>query len=90
MPEHWRHERGLLDTSVIIDLEALAASQLPREVAVSAITMAELAARAFMQQAIPRNVVAGRTGCSAPKLLSILFPSTAMRPGPTAGSSRPS
>lgn len=39
-----RHQRGLLDTSVIIDLEQLDAADLPREVAVSAITMAELAA----------------------------------------------
>ena len=39
-----RPARGVLDTSVVIDLDALAASQLPVEVAVSAITMAELAA----------------------------------------------
>lgn len=39
-----RHQRGLLDTSVLIDLEQLDAADLPREVAVSAITMAELAA----------------------------------------------
>jgi hypothetical protein len=39
-----RPERGLLDTSVIIDLDELEAAQLPIEVAVSAITMAELAA----------------------------------------------
>lgn len=43
MPEN-RRERGLLDTSVIIDLERLDATLLPFEVAVSAITMAELAA----------------------------------------------
>jgi predicted nucleic acid-binding protein len=39
-----RPERGLLDTSVIIDLERLASEQLPIQVAVSALTMAELAA----------------------------------------------
>jgi predicted nucleic acid-binding protein len=39
-----RHQRGLLDTSVVIDLERLDPSQLPIESAVSAITMAELAA----------------------------------------------
>lgn len=39
-----RPARGLLDTSVVIDLEHLEASRLPIEVAVSAITMAELAA----------------------------------------------
>jgi predicted nucleic acid-binding protein len=35
---------GLLDTSVVIDLERLQPEQLPVQVAVSAITMAELAA----------------------------------------------
>lgn len=39
-----RFERGLLDTSVVIDLERIEASSLPSQVAVSAITMAELAA----------------------------------------------
>jgi predicted nucleic acid-binding protein len=36
--------RGLLDTSVVIDLERLGRSDLPGELCVSAITMAELAA----------------------------------------------
>ena len=36
--------RGLLDTSVIIDLEKLAAADLPSELAISSITLAELAA----------------------------------------------
>lgn len=39
-----RHGRGLIDTSVVIDLEVIAVERLPRELAVSAITMAELAA----------------------------------------------
>jgi predicted nucleic acid-binding protein len=39
-----RHPRGLLDTSVIIDLERIEPDVLPLEVAVSALTMAELAA----------------------------------------------
>jgi hypothetical protein len=43
-PEQGRHRRGLLDTSVVIDIETLDPSQLPVEVAVSAVTMAELAA----------------------------------------------
>ena len=43
MPES-RRPRGLLDTSVIIDLERLDPDQLPIEIAVSAISMAELAA----------------------------------------------
>ncbi len=39
-----RHARGLIDTSVVIDLERIDVADLPGEVAVSAITMAELAA----------------------------------------------
>jgi predicted nucleic acid-binding protein len=39
-----RPARGILDTSVVIDLERIDPSQLPIEVAVSTITMAELAA----------------------------------------------
>ena len=44
MPSDDRPERGLLDTSVIIDLETIPAASLPIEVAISAITLAELAA----------------------------------------------
>jgi hypothetical protein len=40
MPE--RVPRGILDTSVLIDLEKLDASLLPIEVAISSITLAEL------------------------------------------------
>jgi predicted nucleic acid-binding protein len=39
-----RHVRGLIDTSVVIDLELIEVTDLPGELAVSAITMAELAA----------------------------------------------
>ena len=39
-----RRQRGILDTSVVIDLEAIDASRLPVEIAVTAITLAELAA----------------------------------------------
>lgn len=39
-----RTARGILDTSVVIDLETLEAHSLPTEVAVTALTMAELAA----------------------------------------------
>jgi predicted nucleic acid-binding protein len=39
-----RPERGLLDTSVIVDLGEIDPARLPLEVAVSAITLAELAA----------------------------------------------
>lgn len=44
MRDEPRHQRGVLDTSVVIDLEKLDPAQLPIEVAVSALTMAELAA----------------------------------------------
>ena len=44
MPSDDRPERGLLDTSVVIDLETIGAASLPIEVAISAITLAELAA----------------------------------------------
>jgi predicted nucleic acid-binding protein len=39
-----RAPRGLIDTSVVIDLDSIDPADLPVEVAVSAITMAELAA----------------------------------------------
>jgi predicted nucleic acid-binding protein len=42
--EPTRLPKGLLDTSVVVDLEHLDPAQLPVEVAVSAVTMAELAA----------------------------------------------
>lgn len=38
-----RHPRGLLDTSAVIDLDLLSEDQLPVEIAISAITIAELA-----------------------------------------------
>jgi predicted nucleic acid-binding protein len=43
VPER-RHVRGLIDTSVVIDLEAIDADRLPLEMAISAVTLAELAA----------------------------------------------
>ena len=44
MAETPRPARGVLDTSVVIDLDDVDPAKLPVEVAVSAITMAELAA----------------------------------------------
>lgn len=38
-----RHERGLVDTSVVIDLDELDPGFLPVEIAISAVTLAELA-----------------------------------------------
>lgn len=43
VPER-RHRRGLIDTSVVIDLALVDPARLPAEIAVSAVTMAELAA----------------------------------------------
>jgi predicted nucleic acid-binding protein len=39
-----RHHRGLIDTSVLIDLERIDPTNLPWELAISAATLAELAA----------------------------------------------
>ena len=39
-----RHGRGLVDTSVVIDLGRIDAGDLPLEIAISAVTLAELAA----------------------------------------------
>jgi hypothetical protein len=38
------HERGLVDTSVLIELDSIAIEALPQELAVSAVSFAELAA----------------------------------------------
>ena len=43
MPEP-SHERGLIDTSVVIDLDRVAATRLPSQVTIAAVTLAELAA----------------------------------------------
>lgn len=43
MPDQ-RHPRGIIDTSVVIDLDRVAPDALPTELAVSAVTLAELAA----------------------------------------------
>ena len=39
-----RHARGIIDTSIVIDLERIDPIELPAELAVSAVTLAELAA----------------------------------------------
>ncbi len=44
MPDQHPRIRGVIDTSVVIDLEQLDATHLPAEVVVTSITMAELAA----------------------------------------------
>ncbi len=44
MTDRPHHERGLLDTSVVIDLAHLGSADLPRAPSISAITLAELSA----------------------------------------------
>lgn len=44
VPDRPRAPRGVIDTSVVVDLEHLDESALPVELAVTAVTMAELAA----------------------------------------------
>ena len=44
MPDSARAQQGLLDTSVVVDLENIDPSLLPSEVAISSVTLAELAA----------------------------------------------
>ena len=44
MADSIRPQRGIIDTSVVIDLEAIDPTSLPFELAVSSLTMAELAA----------------------------------------------
>ena len=39
-----RHPRGLADTGVVVNLDEIEAAELPADVAISAVTMAELAA----------------------------------------------
>jgi len=39
-----RAPRGLLDTSAVIDIENIDVARLPREIAISSLTMVELAA----------------------------------------------
>ncbi len=50
-----RAERGVLDTSVVIDLDTIDVSTLPVEVAVTALTMAELAAGSHATQDPPER-----------------------------------
>ena len=38
-----RHRRGVIDTSVVIDLAQIETADLPQELAISAVTLAELA-----------------------------------------------
>jgi hypothetical protein len=44
VPEPIRHARGVIDTSIVINLEQIDPSRLPIELAISSLTLAELAA----------------------------------------------
>jgi len=44
VPEQRPRDRGLIDTSVVIGLEQIAVTALPGELAIAAVTLAELAA----------------------------------------------
>jgi predicted nucleic acid-binding protein len=50
-----RHPRGLVDTSVVIDLERVDPADLPDEIAISAVTLAELAAGPHATRATPER-----------------------------------
>jgi predicted nucleic acid-binding protein len=47
-----RLHQAMLDTSVVIDLDSISADVLPERVAISAVTMAELAAFAGLDDLI--------------------------------------
>ena len=63
---------------MVVDLERIEADQLPLELAVSAITMAELAAGPHATGDADKRA-AGRTDYNGRKRRSILFPSTERR-----------
>lgn len=47
-----RTHRGLLDTSVVVDLDRIDPGRLPAEIAISTITLAELAAGTHVAQSV--------------------------------------
>lgn len=67
--------RGILDTSVVIDLERVAQGELPDELAIAAVTLAELAAGPHATDD-PAERRAVRTACSVPRRRSIRSRST--------------
>ena len=64
-----RPPRGLLDTSVVVELEQIEVTSLPVEVAISAITMAELAAGPHASSDAEERA-GDKIGFSVPKRLS--------------------
>lgn len=71
--------RGLLDTSVIIDLDRIDSDRLPEESTIAAVTLAELAASPHAARMYGRVFAAGRTARS--RLADLLIASTAASNG---------
>jgi hypothetical protein len=86
VPDPRRHPVGLVDTSVVIDLESIDEQHLPEGLAISALTMAELAAGPHATDDTPRSEPAGKSGCSGPRPRSIRSPLTNRRLGRTGAS----
>jgi hypothetical protein len=83
-----RHPQGLIDTSVVIDMERIDPADLPIEIAISAITLAELAAGPHATPTLA-NVPAARTVCNGLKPRSIRCQSTRTSHVRSGGSTPP-
>jgi len=66
-----RHPRGLIDTSAVIEIEQISANALPTEIAVSTITLAELAAGPHATTDPAERAHAARTAFNEPRRPSI-------------------
>ena len=91
------YSQGLLDTNIVILRKWLDPAELPAEVAISAITLAELSPGP-MKYAGTRNRAtttsmpngpAASTSCNAPRTSSTPSPSMPTQPASTAGSAQP-
>ena len=81
MAEAPRPSHGLVDTSVVIDLDHIDAEQLPIEIAISALTLAELAAD-LTRRPMRASEHGGKTACNEPRPVSIHYRSIAARREP--------
>lgn len=81
-----RPSRGLLDTSVVIDIDEIDSALLPTEAAISAVTLAELAAGPHAADN-EQDGAAGRTASTGRPLTGTPCPSTRMSRVPTVASS---
>ena len=77
MPEAQRAHRGIIDTSVVIDLERAFDVDLPVQIAITSVTMAELAAGPHAAGSLSTSAPDVKTDCNGPKPLSTLFHSMA-------------